>query len=146
MLPPMARLIAISVAAILAAFPVLAEDEIVITTIEDEIVVTAAECRLLVQHVPAADAAYEPGVGVDGNAVAPADLGNPEISLPDEISIDVTALVYELLSTTPPPGLRDTAINLGKVVFRDGRLTYNGQPLGATVDAALVAACRERGF
>ena len=106
----------------------------------------AAECRLLVQHVPAADVAYEPGVDVDGNAVAPADLGNPEISLPDEISIDVTALVYELLSATPPPELRDTAINLGKVVFRDGRLTYNGQPLGPTVNSALVAACRERGF
>ena len=142
----MARLIAISVAAVLAAVPVQAEDEISVTTIEDEIALSAAECRLLVQHVPAADVAYEPGVDVDGNAVVPADIGNPEISLPDEISINVTALVYDLLSTTPPPGLEDTAINLGKVVFRDGRLTYNGQSLGATVDAALVAACRERGF
>ena len=108
----MARLIAISIAAVLAAFPVMAEDAIVITAIEDEIVITSTECRLLVQHVPAADVAYEPGVDVDGNAVAPADIGNPEISLPDEISIDVTALVYELLSATPPPGLRDTAITL----------------------------------
>ena len=113
---------------------------------EEAIVITEADCRLLVRHVPAADVAYEPGVDVRGNAVASADLGAPEISLPEEISIDVTALVYELLKTAPPPGLRDTAIELGKVVFRDGRLTYNGQPLGDAADATLIAVCRERGF
>ena len=113
---------------------------------EEAIVIGKADCRLLTRHVPAADVAYEAGVDVRGNAVASADLGAPQISLPDEISIDVTALVYDLLKTTPPPGLKDTAIELGKVVFRDGRLTYNGQPLGDAADATLIAVCRERGF
>ena len=113
---------------------------------EEAIVIGEADCRLLTRHVPAADVAYKAGVDVRGNAVASADLGAPQISLPDEISIDVTALVYDLLKTTPPPGLKDTAINLGKVVFRDGRLTYNGQPLGDAADATLIAVCRERGF
>ena len=47
-----------------------------------------------------------------------------------------------------PTSSREDFVNglLGQVVFRDGQLTYNDQPLGATVDAALVAACRERGF
>ncbi len=126
----MSRVFVISALAFLAAAPAVAE----------------AQCRNLVQHVPAADIAYEPGVDVHGNAVAPADLGASEISIPEEISIDVTALVYELLETTPPPGLEDTAIDLGKVVLRDGQLTYNGQPLGGTADAALIAACRESGF
>jgi hypothetical protein len=132
--------------AFLTAAPAVAEDAIVVTETGTAIVITEAQCRNLVQHVPAEDVAYEPGVDVHGNAVAPADLDAPQISIPDEISIDVTALVYELLETTPPPGLEDTAIDLGKVVFRDGQLTYNGQPLGATADAALIAACRESGF
>ena len=133
----MSRLIIIPMLVVFAAFASLAQETIVITE---------AECRLLVRHVPAADVAYEPGVDVYGNAVAPADVGAPKITLPEEISIDVTALVYELLQTTPPPGLEDTAIDLGKVVLRDGQLTYNGQRLGDTADAALVAACQTRGF
>ena len=133
----MARPFVISAMALLVAFAAAAEDPIVIAE---------ADCRALTRHVPAADVAYEPGVDVRGDAVAPADLGAPEISLPEEISIDVTALVYDLLKTTPPPGLRDTAIDLGKFVLRDGRLTYNGQPLGVAADTALIAACREHGF
>ncbi len=133
----MSRLLIVLALAVLAARA---------TTAEEGVVLTDAECRLLVRHVPAADVAYEPGVDVHGNAVAPADLGAPEITIPDEITIDVTALVYELLQTTPPPGLEDTQIDLGKVVFRDGQLTYNGQPLGEVADSALIAACRERGF
>lgn len=142
----MSRVFVISALAFLAAAPAVAEDTIVVTESGTAIVITEAQCRNLVQHVPAADIAYEPGVDVHGNAVAPADLGASEISIPEEISIDVTALVYELLETTPPPGLEDTAIDLGKVVLRDGQLTYNGQPLGGTADAALIAACRESGF
>ena len=144
----MARALVMFAMTLVVAFAAAAaaEDVIVITEAEEAIVITEADCRLLVRHVPAADVAYEPGVDVRGNAVAPADLGAPEISLPEEISIDVTALVYDLLKTTPPTGLKDTAINLGKVVFRDGRLTYNGQPLGDAADATLIAVCRERGF
>ena len=133
----MAPRFAIAAVTFLATLPAVAEEPIVITQ---------ADCTYISRHVPAADVAYEPGVDVHGNAVAAADLGAPEIVLPDEISIDVTALVYELLKTTPPPGLKDTAIDLGKVVFRDGELTYNGQPLGDAAGGALIAACRDRGF
>jgi hypothetical protein len=118
----------------------------VVAAAEEAIVISEKDCRSLTRHVPAADVAYEPGVDVNGNAVAPAELGAPETALPDEISIDVTALVYDLLKTTPPPGLEDTAVNLGKVVFQDGQLSYDGQPLGDSTNAALTAACRERGL
>lgn len=41
----------------------------------DVYTVTTQDCREIVTHVPADDVTYMPGVDVNGNAVAPADLG-----------------------------------------------------------------------
>ena len=38
------------------------------------ITVAPSACQALTAHTPADDAAYRPGVDVDGNTVAPADL------------------------------------------------------------------------
>lgn len=41
---------------------------------EAKVTVSRQDCARLVRHVPAADVAYQPGVGVKGRKVAPADL------------------------------------------------------------------------
>ena len=53
--------------------------------------ISEMDCSQLVTHVASSDVSYRPGVDVNGNAVAPADLNaQPQISVPDVISIPVT--------------------------------------------------------
>lgn len=57
------------------------------------IIVTAKDCARLLRHQPAADVAYQPGIGVKGRKVAPADLpgsGNTLNILPDVLEIPIT--------------------------------------------------------
>jgi len=56
------------------------------------VTVGARDCdRLLSEHVPAPDVAFQPGHGVRGKRVAPADYGGgyPRIEAPAEIAFDV---------------------------------------------------------
>ncbi|HSV29316.1 MAG TPA: hypothetical protein VLL76_07145 [Candidatus Omnitrophota bacterium] len=55
--------------------------------------ITAKDCARLLRHQPAADVAYQPGVGVKGRKVAPADLpgsGNTISVLPEVFEIPIT--------------------------------------------------------
>lgn len=54
------------------------------------VTVTRADCQRLVQHIPDAGVAYQPGVDVGGRPVAPADLGGGiDLGLPETYSFDV---------------------------------------------------------
>ena len=56
-----------------------------------EITVTREDCAGLVNHVPDADVAYQPGVDANGNQVASADLGGGFIyEAPTDFSFNVT--------------------------------------------------------
>src|ERR1700722_12974792 len=56
-------------------------------------------CQALVKHTPSADVAYQPGVDVHGNSVAPADLpGQPQIQLPSKIDIPLTISLAKILN------------------------------------------------
>lgn len=108
----------------------------------DKIVVTRSDCAALVEHRPSADVEYRPGVDVRGRPVVAADLaGTPQIALPEEIVIDVTVQVYQYLGRTPPAGLGDTSMSVGRLVFSDGKLTFNGEPLSGSASSAIAAAC-----
>lgn len=111
----------------------------------ESIVVTSGDCAALVEYQHSADVAYRPGVDVRGRAVVGADLaGTPRIALPDEIVIDVTVLVYQYLGQTPPAGLGDTRTTVGRLVFSDGKLTFNGQTLSDPASDAVAAACADK--
>ena len=109
------------------------------------IVVPRGDCAALVEHEPASDVEYRPGVDVRGRSVVAADAsGASPIAAPDEIAIDVTVQVYEFLKRTPPRGLGDTSTNVGRLVFADGKLSFNGEPLSDPATHAIAEACAER--
>ncbi len=108
------------------------------------VAITRADCARLVAHVPGPDMAYRPGVDVYGRAVAPADLGGPpRIELPEIILIDIEIDLLQRFGIPASPALYDGDAEVGEVAYRDGRFTFNGQPLRDEAQAALAARCRK---
>lgn len=105
------------------------------------IVITKAECDRLVTHVASANVAYTPGVDVNGNAVAPADLNpQPQISMPDTISIPVT---IDLATNLGIPTSFLARPTVGEVqVSSDGRVTFNNQPVSGAAEHELAKRCQ----
>ena len=109
------------------------------------IVVTRGDCAALVEHTPAANVEYRPGVDVRGRSVVAAEVsGASRIAAPDEIAIDGTVQVFQFLKRTPPHGLGDTSTNVGRLVFADGKLSFNGEPLSDPATHAIAEACSEK--
>lgn len=106
--------------------------------------ITRSDCDHLVAHVPASDVAYAPGVDVNGNAVASADLNaQPQVVMPDVISIPVTVDLATNLGIATPFLARPT---VGEVqVTSDGRVTFNGQPVGGDAQQELAKRCQTLG-
>lgn len=106
-------------------------------------------CQALgVNHRPAPDVEYVPGVDVRGRAVAPADLpgsyGATRQPL-DRFEIPVTLDFARRMgfsagrsaAAAKVPG----ATEVGRLVIDGGRVTFNGQAVGDSSQAALAAAC-----
>jgi hypothetical protein len=88
--------------------------------------------------VPSAD--YQPGVDVNGNAVAPADLpSTPSTPTIDNFPIEIDQRLARRFNL--PPGANAKAV-LGYVTIRDNQAYFNGQPLNADQTSALAEACR----
>ncbi len=88
--------------------------------------------------VPSAD--YQPGVDVNGNAVAPADLPSaPSTPTIDNFPIEIDQQLANRFHL--PPGASSKAI-LGYVTVRGNQAYFNGHPLNADQTAALAEACR----
>lgn len=110
------------------------------------ITVSATDCKRLVRHRPDPGVAYTPGVDVNGNPVAPADLpGAVTIQTPTEVTFDVT---YDLLSGY---GVGEDSVlaargeaSVGTVTYDllSGALTFNGQRLDDAETAALSDLCK----
>lgn len=110
------------------------------------ITVSATDCQRLVQHQPAADVAYTPGVDVNGNPVAPADLPvSVTIRTPTEVTFEVT---YDLLSNygvaedSLLAARGEASIGTVKYDLLSGVLTFNGERLDDPETAALADLCR----
>ncbi len=108
------------------------------------VAIARANCARLVAHVPDPDVAYQPGVDVYGREVAPADLGGaPRIELPETILIDIEIDLLQRFGIPANPVLYDPDAEVGEVAYRDGRFTFNGQPLQDQAQAELAARCQE---
>jgi hypothetical protein len=85
-------------------------------------------------------AEYRPGVDVNGNAVAPADLPSTSAAPRlDNFPIEINQRLARNFNL--PPGGNAKAV-LGYVTVRDNQAYFNGQPLNADQTAALAEACR----
>ena len=94
--------------------------------------------------MPDPDVAYQPGVDVDGNKVAPADLpGSPQLALPESFVITLELNLRHSVHRVPGPRGLEPKLQLGLITVEGNRVYYNGQPLDDPEQARLVAACRE---
>ena len=136
-LAPALFLLAAALAAVLAVTPAAAHEK------KATVAITRADCARLVAHVPGPDVAYQPGVDVYGREVVPADLGGaPRIELPETILIDIEIDLLQRFGIPADPTLYDPDAEVGEVVYRDGRFTFNGQPLQDEAQAELAARCQ----
>ncbi len=109
--------------------------------------ITEQDCSDLVLHVASADVAYQPGVDVNGNAVAPADLNGPQaIPAPDVITFPLTLDLADRLGISlgdvdilARPVIGDVAIT------SDGRVFFNGKPLTSDEQFELAQKCQRIG-
>ncbi len=108
-----------------------------------EVIITRADCARLVEHVPAPDVAYRPGVDAYGRAVAPADLnGGAQIQAPETLRIPIEIDLLDRFGIPANPALYESDIPIGEVVYRNGRLTFEGQPLQNEAAAELSRRCQ----
>lgn len=107
------------------------------------VVLDDAACRAIVQHQPADDVTYQPGVDVNGKPVVEADLDASPIQLPETISFDITVDVMKYAGIAPPKGVEGQAV-IGRVdINKDGRMYFNGQPMEGQSQSALRSLCKE---
>ena len=110
--------------------------------------ITSADCSKLVQHVPAPGVEYKPGVDVEGNAVAPADLGGtPVIKMPEKVHIPITVDIAKRYGIPATSNLfkPEAYIGSARVNIQDGRAWFNGQPLSGEEQHTLSRLCMQAG-
>jgi hypothetical protein len=107
--------------------------------------VTKADCRRLVKHRPDAGVAYQPGVDVHGEPVAPADLHDrPKIELPETVRIPIEVDLDARYGLPPDASFKgDVQVGEVEVDLKTGAATFNGQPLTAGDAAELRAKCQK---
>jgi hypothetical protein len=85
---------------------------------------------------------YVPGVDVDGNAVASADLPQAPAATPaDAATIEPDARRAARFGAARPAGTDATQARIGTITARDGHAFRNGQPLAPDANAATLATC-----
>jgi hypothetical protein len=137
------RRLALLVLAALWAFPARADPASpggVTQAPDGKVAISPEVCREL-----GADADYVPGVDVNGNKVAPADLpsATPPLSL-DNFPIEISARFAGQFGVPAAGGAYRAKAILGYVTVQDGRALFNGKPLAADANAAIIAACHAR--
>ena len=87
-------------------------------------------CRLLAEHTPRDDVAYQPGIDVNGKAVVPADLnGGSAFQLPETIKIPLSVDLAQEFGLTEFTN-DELVAPLGILeVTKDGRVLQDGRDL-----------------
>lgn len=90
--------------------------------------VVPPECRLLPEHRPSPDVAYQSGVDTKGKSVVPADINAAPIDIANQtIVVPLTIDLAERMRGQPAEGLQLEG-NLGYLEIQpDGRVSHNGQ-------------------
>ena len=114
--------------------------------------ISRADCaQLVVQHKPAPDTRYRPGVDVYGRKVAPAGVpGQPSIRSPgahvlgpETYTIELEMDLRQFLGIPTVPGLNPN-LRPGRVAVTGDKIYFNGRPLDDPNQYRVIEACRER--
>lgn len=141
-----AALLAFPAAAIAAAPPAPPQGGASVSA-DGRVTVSSRACADVVAHVPDAGVAYTPGVDVNGNAVAPADL--PDSSAPiaaDNFPIFLTLDLKKKFHLPDNAKLFKLEAVVGLITIQGNQVFFNGQPLAPGEANLLAAACRAHGF
>ena len=114
---------------------------------DGRVVVSSKACAEVVAHVPDAGVAYTPGVDVNGNAVAPADLpdsGSPITA--DNFPIFLTLDLKKKFQVPDSAKLFKLQAVVGLIAVQGNQVFFNGQPIAPGEASLLAAACRAHGY
>ena len=117
---------------------------------EDTARITVSEknCERIQKHIARDDVTYKPGVDVHGRPVAPADLQDNRLKLPDTITIDLSLPLQDLYApgNQPPELLKNADVQVGKIDYHinSGKLLFNGQELSDPAMHAIAEECRKQ--
>lgn len=112
---------------------------------EPTIRIDPAACQWVTRHHPSADVEYKPGVDVNGDPVAPADLpGSGGIDLPQDIDIAITVNTAKRLGI-PANDLYKGEVQVGMVTVRGNQVLFNGKPIQPEAEQELLVLCRQKG-
>jgi hypothetical protein len=127
----------------------------------ETVALSTGDCSKLVQHQPADDVTYKPGVDVRGKAVVPADIGGgSSITIPEEINIQIGIDLADRLAlrdarrATPPiPGATPAPVRkvlpyegkapIGMLTIKGSDAYWNGERITPQDEALLAEACRK---
>ena len=107
--------------------------------------VSRTDCERIVKYTADPDVTYKPGVDVHGKPVAPADLNDNQVKIPDQIFIELSLPFKDLLKNYNPK-LENAEVYVGTVEYdiASGRLLFNGQELTDPAENAIAKECRTR--
>ena len=109
----------------------------------DKVKLSHETCRIMSMHVAEDGVAFQPRVGVNGQSVAPADLGGGSpINAPESYSINILDLMGARVENPTAPGDYVPEARMGVIEVTGGKLTYNGQELPDSAVRAIAEACR----
>ena len=133
------RFLVLALAPILPILPAAAQ--------QGPIVVSSSNCDAIAHVNDAPGVAYTPGVDVDGNAVAPADLPGSSTALNQALSsapIKITVDLQKRFGIPANSALFQGEAQIGYVTVQDGKAYLDGQPLNVAEQGLLATACKER--
>ncbi|PZP56414.1 MAG: hypothetical protein DI586_03795 [Micavibrio aeruginosavorus] len=102
--------------------------------ISSSVAVERIICKPAMVHTPSSDVAYQGGVDVNGNAVAPADINSaPQIVSSTYTEVPLNIDLAKKLNLSQPAVMESNFGNLK--VYNDGRVLYNGQDISSNVNS-----------
>jgi hypothetical protein len=114
---------------------------------DGRVVVSSKACAEVVAHVPDAGVTYRPGVDVNGNRVAPADLPDSASPIaPDNFPIFLTLDLKRKFRVPDTARLFKLQEVVGLIAVQGDQVFFNGQPIASGEASLLAAACRANGF
>ena len=86
-----------------------------------------------VNHIPAADVEYQPGIDAKGNFIVPPDIGFASQAKTFPMHIPLELDIIERFDLDVPIGIISDPEIAGIMIHKDGKVTYNGQDISNNV-------------